>query len=110
MNTVLKFTPLRGGGWSESQHQLITPDDSLGKTHPGGTIDSFMERGTSEKPTAPIWGDSMQIERKVSSFSESSLSLFEMHSKDSLQSVRVSESRDSLQNSPLKENSAMTAN
>ena len=46
MHTVLKFEPLRGGGWLESQHALL-PDDcpAAEPTQPRG-----------EDP--PIWGDS----------------------------------------------------
>ena len=44
MHTVLKFTPLRGGGWLESQHVLIS--DGIETTVEGS-------RGAE-----PIWGDS----------------------------------------------------
>lgn len=42
MHTVLKFTPLRGGGWLESQHVLISDGAEL----------------TNTESTEPIWGDS----------------------------------------------------
>ena len=47
MHTVLKFVPLRGGGWLESQHALL-PDD----VEPESTI------APSPSLEEPIWGDS----------------------------------------------------
>ena len=43
MHTVLKFTPLRGGGWLESQHVLISDG---------------AEEPTNADVTEPIWSDS----------------------------------------------------
>jgi len=45
MHTVLKFVPLRGGGWLESHHKLL-PDD----------MDPCVDDSPSSKN--PIWGDS----------------------------------------------------
>jgi broad specificity phosphatase PhoE len=47
MHTVLKFTPLRGGGWMESKHALL-PDDSV----------DIVDPGTNEADPEPIWTDS----------------------------------------------------
>ena len=49
MHTVLKFVPLRGGGWLESQHVLLPDGDALEPT-------SLM--GETKKGDEPIWGDS----------------------------------------------------
>lgn len=46
MHTVLKFVPLRGGGWLESQHKLL-PDDEESEIC-----------NDSPAPQKPIWGDS----------------------------------------------------
>jgi len=43
MHTVLKFVPLRGGGWYETQHTLIQEG---------------MESLSNEETRDPIWGDS----------------------------------------------------
>ncbi len=46
MNTVIKFTPVSGGGWTESQHKLC----------PGDEIDSQDSEDASHDQL-PIWGD-----------------------------------------------------
>lgn len=43
MHTVLKFVPLRGGGWLESRHNLLPDDGPVEPTEPRGE--------------EPIWGD-----------------------------------------------------
>lgn len=48
MHTVLKFVPLRGGGWQESQHPLL-PDDTRPESRQESPACSHKE---------PIWGDS----------------------------------------------------
>ena len=48
MHTVIKFTPVTGGGWLESQHKLL-PDEDL---YSDSSVDS--EETLSERP---IWGD-----------------------------------------------------
>ena len=78
LHTVLKFTPARGGGWSETQHPLCPVDGLEGNskipevpsisemsavTFEGGDRDR-----TPASPT-PIWGDHM---RKLSNISVSS--------------------------------------
>jgi broad specificity phosphatase PhoE len=56
MHTVMKFTPLRGGGWMEGQHALL-PDDSVEVVDP---IDKCAE-------PEPIWTDSRScLPRKLS--------------------------------------------
>mmetsp|Transcript_7447 Transcript_7447/g.20652 ORF Transcript_7447/g.20652 Transcript_7447/m.20652 type:complete len:668 (+) Transcript_7447:64-2067(+) len=50
MHTVLKFTPLRGGGWLESQHTLLDDDSP--------EVASTAEKTNAESPSKPIWGDS----------------------------------------------------
>jgi hypothetical protein len=50
MHTVVKFVPLRGGGWLESQHALLPDGDILEQTK---------KRVQGNKNTdEPIWGDS----------------------------------------------------
>lgn len=46
MHTVMKFVPLRGGGWLESHHKLL-PDDE-----PESSADA------ARPENQPIWGDS----------------------------------------------------
>ncbi|KAL3927415.1 MAG: hypothetical protein SGARI_005329, partial [Bacillariaceae sp.] len=48
MHTVFKFTPLRGGGWLESQHDLMPEDEQ----ETGLSID------LADDVKQPIWGDS----------------------------------------------------
>lgn len=71
IHTVIKFTPSRGGGWVESRHPLLPPQD-LDPTNlshhssTGGNLVTTFE-STSElsalscsdqgKPSTPIWGD-----------------------------------------------------
>lgn len=51
MHTVLKFTPLRGGGWLESQHPLL-PEDKIGSMEP------IREEADNNGEDPPIWCDS----------------------------------------------------
>ena len=76
LHTVLKFTPARGGGWSETQH-LLCPVDELETTSKIPEVPSISEMSamtfeggdrTPASPT-PIWGDHM---RKLSNISVSS--------------------------------------
>lgn len=53
MHTVFKFEPLRGGGWQESQHQLIPPDD-----HGGSVAEPVVVEPRASNNELPIWGDS----------------------------------------------------
>ena len=48
MHCVLKFEPLRGGGWLESRHELLPDRDTLETTS-----------AVEDRPCGdPIWGDS----------------------------------------------------
>ena len=55
MNTVIKFTPVSGGGWTESQHKLgeDIEDENASQNSGSGSEDASQER---ERPL-PIWGD-----------------------------------------------------
>jgi broad specificity phosphatase PhoE len=50
MHTVMKFTPLRGGGWLETQHALL-PDD-------GPEMEPNRIGATEDVSKPIIWGDS----------------------------------------------------
>jgi hypothetical protein len=58
MHTVIKFTPVRGGGWMEERIPLT---ESLGVA--GGTLvpvesnSEISALGMEEAPMSPIWGD-----------------------------------------------------
>jgi len=71
LHTVIKFTPVRGGGWSESQHSLSTSKNNnlpqVESVSEMSTTSSYHHREEST-PTlsTPIWGDHM---RRVSSLS-----------------------------------------
>lgn len=52
MHTVLKFVPLRGGGWLESQHVLLLDGDAL---EPVSPLANKTKRSTED---VLIWGDS----------------------------------------------------
>ncbi|CAB9514853.1 phosphofructo-2-kinase/fructose-2,6-bisphosphatase [Seminavis robusta] len=59
MHTAMKFVPLRGGGWHESQHALLPDGDVLEQTTntEGGPLGD-----------EPIWGDSRScLPRRLSS-------------------------------------------
>jgi hypothetical protein len=81
MHTVFKFVPLRGGGWLESQHVLLSDDDAFEPmtTRPSSTTltticstaqlypsnaapstdsDDSPDSDTTSKETDIIWGDS----------------------------------------------------
>jgi hypothetical protein len=56
MHTVLKFTPSRGGGWTETRHQLIR--DETAPSVPLGSPESEGSTRSIEAPvTTPIWED-----------------------------------------------------
>lgn len=73
LHSVIKFTPVRGGGWKESQHQLV-PIMERSNSFPSSPQKVAIEgmdrvaRGIGLDPTSPspIWGDYM---RKPSSAS-----------------------------------------
>lgn len=52
MNTVIKFTPVSGGGWTESQHRLCP--------NLNDQLDSISEEAITNQEQSqsfPIWGD-----------------------------------------------------
>lgn len=58
LHTVIKFTPVRGGGWSESRHSL----HDTGGLPPMPPVDSIGELSAMSMHSAsdsPIWGDHM---------------------------------------------------
>lgn len=80
LHTVIKYTPVRGGGWIESQHPIapitnimfptVTSESDMSVlsvncaddiTLPTSTIDST----SSPKIATPIWGDHV-LQRKLS--------------------------------------------
>lgn len=81
LHTVIKFTPVRGGGWSESHHHFYDRfgggddapqdnDDSLVQTstmrHSIESISEFSQLDSSLNSFSssfPIWGDSMAMMR-----------------------------------------------
>jgi broad specificity phosphatase PhoE len=66
MHTVVKFTPVRGGGWSETHHPLFGADEE-GKGMIPVTSESEFSQVTFSGSDSPIWTD------LVSSKSSSSL-------------------------------------
>ena len=84
LHTVIKFTPVRGGGWSESHHPMydVTPElptlvrkesapkspgrggmmkavESLSEISQGDHSMGSLNPSDSSPMTAPIWGDGM---------------------------------------------------
>ena len=58
MHTVIKFTPVRGGGWIESQHPLCEAAGlSMRQIESSGELSSMSNGETS----SPIWGDHVQV-------------------------------------------------
>jgi broad specificity phosphatase PhoE len=57
MHTVIKFTPVRGGGWVESQIPLCEAAGLAIRS-----VDSFGEMSTASDPgsSSPVWGDHVQ--------------------------------------------------
>jgi hypothetical protein len=74
MHTVIKFTPVRGGGWSESQHPLFDdsevnnaiPSPPLTSYHRGViSVESSSEvSALGDEEVVPIWGDGQSTYRK----------------------------------------------
>ena len=61
MHTVIKYTPVRGGGWVETQHPLCEAAGlSMRQIESSGEL-STMSNGES---SSPIWGDHLQALRK----------------------------------------------
>ena len=64
MHTVLKFTPARGGGWNESQHELAPVFHRANSFVNQVSIEGIEEVGkqntaneTFSMSPSPIWGD-----------------------------------------------------
>ena len=53
MNTVIKFTPVSGGGWTESQHKLC-PSPNIGLYN---IEETDSEQSSQDQIISPIWGD-----------------------------------------------------
>jgi broad specificity phosphatase PhoE len=60
MHTVIKFTPVRGGGWSESIHPLFEDDGSIA---PAGMHASVSEVSAMTDHASPIWSDQQPLSR-----------------------------------------------
>ena len=73
LHTVLKFTPARGGGWTETQVELTptiprtnsTPNSFSfeGLDTVGNTTPTWHSKST---PSTPIWGDHMRAPSSIS--------------------------------------------
>jgi hypothetical protein len=66
LHTVVKFTPVRGGGWSESHHPLykVKDDGSLPKVTSSGDLSQFSQSSAElnddyNNSNSPIWIDGM---------------------------------------------------
>lgn len=62
MHTVIKFTPSRGGGWVESRHPLLPPEDLSDSSGKLNYVESTSELSALDcsdhmVPSTPIWGD-----------------------------------------------------
>jgi hypothetical protein len=78
LHTVIKFTPVRGGGWSESHHALYDASDASSPTAADGIpqIESSSEisqlgggdfSSNSEACfSLPIWGDTIMVSPRPS--------------------------------------------
>jgi Histidine phosphatase superfamily (branch 1) len=55
MHMVVKFTPSRGGGWVESQHELLKEESELSSNMSDSVhTDNFVSQSLM---ISPIWGD-----------------------------------------------------
>lgn len=63
LHTVFKFTPARGGGWSETQHPLCTDSENcLPAVASESEISQLsMNDASSSSTQQPIWGDHMKF-------------------------------------------------
>ena len=61
LHTVIKFTPVRGGGWSESQHPLYEiAEPIIDPVHSVPEVDAYLLGDDSHSGSCsslPIWGD-----------------------------------------------------
>lgn len=55
MHTVIKFTPVRGGGWCESRHHLFDEEEQNQRTKRSESESSL--RAAEDRTEAFIWSD-----------------------------------------------------
>lgn len=61
LHTVFKFTPVRGGGWSETQHPLLADREAF-LTNVASELElSHLSLNTSHTSLQPIWGDHLKF-------------------------------------------------
>lgn len=62
LHTVIKFTPVRGGGWSESHHPLLAdPANVLPLVASESEFSQLSLNNGSGTSLQPIWGDHMKF-------------------------------------------------
>lgn len=66
LHTVFKFTPVRGGGWSESQHPLLADDENFLPLVSEGSEGEMSQLSLNTSMSSvhqpqPIWGDHMKF-------------------------------------------------
>ena len=68
LHTVVKFTPVAGGGWSESQHPLLDDNDHvLPYVISESEISQLSFNNSHHSLQQPIWGDHMKFRLSVTS-------------------------------------------
>jgi len=61
LHTVIKFTPVRGGGWSETQHPLHSKKAPAMRSMPQiESVSEISSIGDDTCVSTPIWGDHMR--------------------------------------------------
>ena len=71
LHTVIKFTPVRGGGWRESHHPFYgIADESVHSTYFDSELNSHhmseFSYSSDVMLPAPIWGDGMLLNKQPS--------------------------------------------
>jgi len=61
LHTVIKFSPVGGGGWSESQHPLLADPQKILPYVASESEMSQLTMNTSHSSLQPIWGDHMKF-------------------------------------------------
>ena len=61
LHTVFKFTPVRGGGWSETQHPLLVDTEAELTNVASESEFSHLSLNTSHSSLQPIWGDHLKF-------------------------------------------------
>lgn len=63
LHTVIKFTPVRGGGWSESHHPFydLPENDQVGMAQVDSMGEMSLLGSESCSSQHPIWGDSIMV-------------------------------------------------